>query len=597
MPTLEISKSLDTLPIHCFIEKTQHNNLPIDWQRFFAQQTIVLNQSETKDCFYLSFSHLSEKTPDSANTLLEEMTWVLLSNPKCNVVIWPLSSIDNSQPLSLLTLKTKTWGVIKEQGYICLSRFKDYDCLKQGIHTALCFSHALVATDKNVEKDVSLVRRLKNKLTLEQKLFLMRKVHAVRELLSFSYQDKKNKYLAHKKTWEPHFIRPELVLNPETVPAKNRIPVLIATHWLELGGAEKFAIDLIKALPKERYAIYVTTDVSSFNLWSTEIVDQVEAIFHLPSFLTQEMMKIFYDYLIRSRKIRLLHIHHAAQAYEALFHIRRFHPELKILDSLHIIELPPNEGGYVESSAQCFDAFIDHHHVISQYLKNFLVQRWQIDEDKISVIYLNVDSDFFNPERVKKGQIRRALKISDHACLVGFIGRFSQQKQPLEFIKAAQLLQKRWVEAGQTNPLVFLMTGSGLLEAEIKQAIKKATDTTILLHPQVQDTRPVYQDCDILMMPSENEGLALVSYEAMSMQTPIFFTDVAAQNELMESEFLVENTQPLAEKFTEALWPYLIDSEKRQQAGKKMRAYIQEHHDHKKTNVELLALYDTLLTK
>lgn len=598
MPILETSKSLDTPPpIHCFIEKTQHSNLPTDWQRFFAQQTIVLNQSDTKGCFYLSFSHLPEKTPASANTLLEEMTWVLLSNPKCNVVIWPLSSIDNSQPLSLLTLKTKTWSVIKEQGYICLSRFKDYDCLKQGIQTALCFSHALVATDKNVEQVVSLVRRLKNKLTLEQKLFLMRKVHALRELISFSNQNKKNDFLAYKKSWQPHFKRPELALNPETVPAKNRIPVLIATHWLELGGAEKFAIDLIKALPKERYAIYVTTDVDSFNSWSSEITGQVEAIFHLPSFLTQEMMQIFYDYLIRSRKIRLMHIHHAARAYEALFHIRRFHPELKILDSLHIIELPPNEGGYVESSAHFFGTFIDQHHVISQYLKNFLIQRWRVDENKVSVIYLNVDSDYFDPELVKKGQIRNTLKISDHACLVGFIGRFSQQKQPLEFIKAAQLLQKRWVEEGQTNPLVFLITGSGLLETEIKQAIKKATDTTILLHPQVQDTRPVYQDCDILMMPSENEGLALVSYEAMSMQTPIFFTDVAAQNELMEFEFLVENTQPLAEKFAEAVWPYLIDTEKRQQAGNKMRAYIQEHHDHKQTNAELLALYDTLLTK
>jgi hypothetical protein len=42
---------------------------------------------------------------------------------------------------------------------------------------------------------------------------------------------------------------------------------------------------------------------------------------------------------------------------------------------------------------------------------------------------------------------------------------------------------------------------------------------------------------------------------------------------------------------------FLSCIEKRQQAGEKMRAYIQEHHDHKKTNAELLALYDALLTK
>ncbi len=223
------------------------------------------------------------------------------------------------------------------------------------------------------------------------------------------------------------------------------------------------------------------------------------------------------------------------------------------------------------------------------------MQRWQVLDEKISVTYLNVDSDYFNPERVEKGQIRKSLNISEGTCLIGFLGRFSQQKQPLEFIKTAQLLQQKWEDSNQTEPLVFLMVGSGLLETEIKQAIKKASDITILLHPQVQDTRPVYQDCDVMMMPSENEGLALVSYEAMAMRTPIFFTDVAAQDELMQAEYLIENKDPLAEKFVDAMWPYLIDSEKRNLAGIELRRYILEHHRHDQTTSELLSLYQQLL--
>ena len=586
--------------ISCILTKTKQKNLPLNWLDFLAQQTIRIDDTGGNNGFYLNFSNLTTQAPLQAHTLLEQMVWALLSHPNCNSVIWPLTtSIAPHHPLSVVRTGTNILQSISQQGFIGLSRTEDSGTLILGPSTTLCFSHALIAEQKShqLKPTTSLSRRLKNKLTLEQKLFLKRKFDALRELLSFPRQTKVTltNSLARAKSWAPEFIRPQLALTANATTGNDRIPVLIAAHWLELGGAEKFAIDLIKTLPKDRYALYVTTDIASFNHWSEEIIDQVEAIFHLPSFLTPRMMTIFYEYLIRSRNIRLMHIHHGAKAYESLYHIRRFHPQLQVLDSLHIVELPPNSGGYVEASARHFEAFIDHHHVISHYLKDFLRQRWHVHENKISVIYLNVDSDYFDPDSVEKGRIRRALNIPDNACLVGFIGRFSQQKQPLEFIKTARLLQQRWLTTNQKDQLVFVMTGSGLLESEIKKAINKAAGTKILLHPQVQDARPVYQDYDVLIMPSENEGLALVSYEAMAMQTPIFFTDVGAQSELLDREFLVDNTQPLAEKFADAVWPYLINPEKRRLTGQKMRDYIREHHHHDQTKSQLLALYQQLL--
>jgi len=572
--------------------------LPPSWQLFFTRQTMQLEHTEQDNCFFFTYGNLTDKEHPHASILLEQMSWALLSHPDCSVVIWPLlTTIEIKEPLSLKTPDAQAVVTILEQGYLCLSRTADIDLTIQPFHTILCFSHALISTNNTRELDSrsSLLQRVKNKLTAQQKLFLRRKFDALKELLTLTSQRNNSNFMALATSWSAKIIRPQFALNPENIAVQGRIPVLIAVHWLELGGAEKFAIDLIKILPKKKYAIYVTTDIASFNKWSDEITDHVEAIFHLPAFLTTDMMAIFYEYLIRSRNIRLMHIHHAPQAYEALYHIRRFHPQLQILDSLHIIELPPNEGGYVESSARNFESFINHHHVVSNYLQNFLMQRWQIPEDKISVIYLNVDSDHFNPDLVKKGNIRQTLHIHETACVVGFLGRFSRQKQPLEFIKTARLLQQRWTDTKQTTPLVFVMTGSGLLETEIKKAIKDTPRTTILLHPQVQNTLPVYRDCDILMMTSENEGLALVSYESMAMQTPIFFTDVGAQSELLQPEFLIENKIPIAEKFAEAIWPYLIDPEKRHQSGIEMRNYIRKHHHHEQTHSQLLALYQKLL--
>ncbi len=601
MPNSKISEPQcqSSTVIHCVLTKTQQKNLPLAWRVFLTQQTLPLDIEPKDSAFHFHYKHLTAKIPERADTLIEQMAWAVLSNPDCQSVIWPLfTSIDKFKPLSLIKVNQKTLTVIEQQGFIALCRTKNCDLASLDNHSIQSFSQALIAEHNIAEQPLSFSQRLKNNLTLEQKIFLKRKLNACRELLSFPFSKRSlsNDYLAYAKFWPAEFLRPQLALNPIRVAPENRIPILIATHWLELGGAEKFAIDLIKALPKEDYAIYVTTDVASFNHWSCKIADQVDAIFHLPGFLTPKMMMVFYEYLIRSRNIRIMHIHHAFQAYQSLYHIRRFHPHLHIVDSLHITELPPNEGGYVESSARDFEAFINHHHVISHFLKNFLMQRWHVPENKISVIYLNVDSDYFNPAIVKKGQIRNKLNIPDNACLVGFLGRFSQQKQPLEFIKTARLLQQRWRKSQQSTPLVFLMTGSGLLEPKIKRAIRRTKDTTILLHPQIHDTRPIYQDCDVLMMPSENEGLALVSYEAMSMQTPIFFTDVGAQRELMDTDFLIEISPNMAEKFADAMWPYLIDAQLRQQAGIKMRNYIREHHHHQQTYSQLLTLYQQLLS-
>ncbi len=513
-------------------------------------------------------------------------------------VVWPISeSIEPNQPLNVLQLTEASAQKIFATDSISLSRSHDSQQLEQH---ALYFSHGLMrkGCSSDYSVPVSLSRRLKNSLTLEQKIFIKEKIDALRTLFSFPSlkHTAVSNSLAYAKSWPAEFIRPASQLNIDRQ-TEQRIPVLIACHWLELGGAEKFAIDLIQSLPKQHYAIYVTTDIASMNPWIKTIEDHVEAIFQLPAFLTCEHFAEFYDYLISSRQIQLMHIHHAAKAYESLYHIRRFHPDLKILDSLHIIELPPNEGGYVDASARDFEAFIDHHHVISHFLQDFLMQRWHVPEYKISRCYLNVDVDYFNPKNVEAGCFKKQHPLPENCLIIGFLGRFSDQKQPLEFIKLAECLIKRSQQQSLNQPLVFFMAGSGLLKDKIESTIASLADIPIYLFPEVDDARLFYKDCDLLMMPSKNEGLALVSYEAMAMETPIFMTHVGAQSELLDTEFLIDPTTKLSEGFSEAMWPFLIDTQKRIETGKKMRQYILKNHSHQQTFEQMHALYHQLLAK
>jgi glycosyltransferase involved in cell wall biosynthesis len=176
-----------------------------------------------------------------------------------------------------------------------------------------------------------------------------------------------------------------------------------------------------------------------------------------------------------------------------------------------------------------------------------------------------------------------------------------QQKRPLDFVRTAELLQQRWKDTKQTGELHFIIVGGGPLFKDVKTAVNKAQlQNNFHFHDELNDTRPIYRDVDLMVMPSENEGLALVTYEAMAMKVPIFITDVGAQSELLESEFpefLVPNDRSIAPKLADAAWPYLTDKNKCREKGEELRKYILKHHRAEETFSKMQDLYERLIEK
>ena len=604
------------------------DQLPTNWAKYFSKQTLKSAQLSDHTAFRIVVSGLPQNVPPTlSNTLLEQLAWGLLARPNCQIIVQPLYvSIKTKQPTTITQCYLSQFEHIINSGFIAIMRYQTFKIysdstssktLKSAVAANLpiyVVSRSLLEENKipgpapgmlcslahQLKRCLRMPRPLTNwlktHLSIEQKEWIRNQLVRCRNILTKPHirQPLNDISLAKKKKWGPIFQYPEVALD---VPKhEKRIPVLMAIHWLELGGAEKFVVDLIKALPKDKYAIYVTTDVPSENPWRKDIINDVEEIFHLPEFLQPHMAHIFYEYYIRTRGIRLLHIHHAPLAYNSLFHIRRFHPNLKVLDTLHILELPPHSGGFPESTARNFEAFIDKHHVISKQLQNFLVQRWRILPEKVHVIYLNVDINYFDPDKVEYGRIRSKYSIPETAFLIGFIGRLTRQKRPLVFVEMAKLLIQRWKHTNQKTQLHFIMAGSGLLQEEVQKAIANSNlRDNVHLHGEITDIRPIYKDCDLLVMPSENEGLALVAYEAMSMKLPVFFTDVGAQSELLKPEFLVPDEDPIAPKMVQAVWPFLLDKERRVRTGEEFRSFILEHHQAGLTFTKILELYQQLL--
>ncbi len=605
-------------------------HLPAKWDKYFSKQSLKAAQPSEQTAFRVVVSNLPQTIPSNlSNTLLEQLAWGLLTRPDCQVIVQPLYvSLNLKHPATITQCYSSQIHYIINNGFIALMRYHTFKiCSNATSSTGILklavvknmpikvVSRALLKEEAIPDSILNLWYRsicklkhhlgmwhhlsnlLKNHLSIEQRKWIKRQLVRFRNLSTKTHieQPFDDICLAKKTAWEPAFLCPEVAVR---IPKHgNRIPVLMAVHWLELGGAEKFAINLIKALPKSKYAIYVTTDVPSENQWHKEINESVEEIFHLPEFLQRHKAGIFYEYYIRTRGIRLLHIHHAPWAYESLLHIRRFHPDLKVLNTLHILELPPHSGGYPEFAASNFEPFIDNHHVTSKRLKKFLIQRWLIPQEKVHVIYTNENTNHFDPDNIEGKFIRSKYAIPDTACLIGFVGRLTRQKQPLVFVQMAKLLIQRWKDTKQHKELHFVMVGSGPLLKKVQKIIDKCSLLhSVHLHDEVIDVRQIYKDCDLLVIPSENEGLALVTYEAMAMKLPVFFTDVGAQSELLKPEFLVPNEDPVAPKIAQAVWPFLLDKDLRRRVGEESRSYILKHHRADLTFTKMFELYQRLLT-
>lgn len=151
----------------------------------------------------------------------------------------------------------------------------------------------------------------------------------------------------------------------------------------------------------------------------------------------------------------------------------------------------------------------------SYYLKPF--------RERVSVIYPPIEVPEPQPERVAE---LRGRWQKDGGPLIGYAGRFVQEKRPDLLIRALEVIN-------QTHPdarVVFAGEYDIRYEDtwERSQAlIQRYEDQLIFLGTlsSMQAMANFYAACDVLVLPSDTECFALVQVEAMLCGTPVVMTD------------------------------------------------------------------------
>ena len=129
-----------------------------------------------------------------------------------------------------------------------------------------------------------------------------------------------------------------------------------------------------------------------------------------------------------------------------------------------------------------------------------------------------------HPRHVSKSEARRLLGLPEDVPLVGFIGRLSAQKSPLDFIDVALQLLERLPKAHA------LVVGSGPLTDQVLAASRMLGER---LHHRVIDVGAsrALPALDVLVSTSRYEGGPYLPLEAMAAGVPVVATSCVGQKD------------------------------------------------------------------
>lgn len=152
-------------------------------------------------------------------------------------------------------------------------------------------------------------------------------------------------------------------------------------------------------------------------------------------------------------------------------------------------------------------------------------------EEKFALIYNGINLQKFR-QKVDRQKVLSDLGLDPECKIVGMIARLDQQKNPLDFIRAAAAVVKKYPK------VQFLIAGDGSLRSECESLIDELNlRGTFFLLGYRDDINKIMPILTLTVLSSLWEGLPVVFQEAMSAGKPTVANDVdGARDVIIDGE-------------------------------------------------------------
>nr|BCX01989.1 MAG: glycosyl transferase family 1 [Bacteroidota bacterium] len=351
------------------------------------------------------------------------------------------------------------------------------------------------------------------------------------------------------------------------------------------GGAERLVVDLMEAMDRERFEVAaVSLFPEGGSILEEEIREKGLKVFFLNKRLGPDpgVMVPLYR-LIRDFRPQVVHTHRYVLRY-ALAPVMRNRVPVRV-HTVH--NVAQNEvdtvGKWVHRLA--FGLFgvvpVSISQGVAATVKALYGQRLNTP-----VIYNGIPTERFL-------SLNKPIKRQDEKRVLLHIGRFAPQKNHLLLLEGFARAQARYPD------LELWLVGDGPLRPEVERWVRERglLDRVCLLGLR-NDVPELLAQADMLLLPSDWEGVPLVVLEAMAAGKPVVATRVGGVPELVEdgrTGLLVPPQDP--EALAAAILRLAQDAELRREMGEAGRRRALERFDIQKTARAYGELYLKLLRK
>lgn len=235
---------------------------------------------------------------------------------------------------------------------------------------------------------------------------------------------------------------------------------------------------------------------------------------------------------------------------------------------------------------------------ISPKQRHDLATRFKVaPPEKISTVSLGFDLGRF----VEIGRAR-ALESGNHKRLVvTWVGRLTEIKDPLMYANVAAQ------SADLSSVATFLMAGDGELRQEVETEISRlGIRERLRLIGWQREMSSIYQQTDVLMLTSKNEGTPVAAIEAMAAGCAVVLPDVGGVADLMSGQpesrngfrifsngILVTDRTP--EVFACALRWLISEPERRLRMGQSAVIFAEQNFSKERLVKEIENIYTAVL--
>lgn len=314
----------------------------------------------------------------------------------------------------------------------------------------------------------------------------------------------------------------------------GKINILMIVPWLVTGGADKFNLNLVSKLDKNKFDFTIITTLPAKNEWR-RYFEQYATIYDLTTFLEMKDWVSFINYIIEKNKINLIFNTNSQFGYKILPYLKSRYPKIPIIDYVHIEEWYWRNGGYSRDSS-ILQNIIDKTYTCNENSRNIFIKEFGRKKSEVKTVYVGVDEKSF----------KRTTQRKNEKYTIAFICRIVDQKRPYLFFEVIKELSKT------RQDFVAIIAGDGQMLKGLKEKVaQNKLEDFFKFVGNVKNTKKIYEISDISVNTSIKEGVALTSYESLAMEVPVVSADVGGQKELITEDVGV--VVPCIQKETEIL--------------------------------------------